>query len=171
MCLVRSLALTLTAVGVWCTHAQRGDFVTWSGSTRTDVHRLLFISPLSPSVTWFNSPGTLWHLPPNSARFSYAAEGVLFIFAQLSSDAVSALRTEVGVLIRCRTNLAPKHPRKHETQPPRGKGRFRLDSNDFGFICSDVSDAVSYKRNVCYNLSCLLQIYCCLSITEKLLVS
>ena len=32
-----------------------------------------------------------WHLPPNSARFSYATEGALFISAQLSSDAVSAL--------------------------------------------------------------------------------
>ena len=38
------------------------------------------------------------HLPPNSARFSYATEGALFISAQLSSDAVSALRT-VRVLI------------------------------------------------------------------------
>ena len=38
------------------------------------------------------------HLPPNSARFSYATEGVLFISAQLSSDAVSALR-KVPVLI------------------------------------------------------------------------
>ena len=33
------------------------------------------------------------HLPPNSARFGYGAtEGALFISAQLSSDAVSALR-------------------------------------------------------------------------------
>ena len=32
------------------------------------------------------------HPPPNSARFSYATEGVLFISAQLSTDAVSALR-------------------------------------------------------------------------------
>ena len=39
------------------------------------------------------------HLPPNSARFSYATEGALFISAQLSSDAVSALR-KVRVLIR-----------------------------------------------------------------------
>ena len=39
------------------------------------------------------------HLPPNSARFSYANEGALFISAQLSSDAVSALR-KVRVLIR-----------------------------------------------------------------------
>ena len=38
------------------------------------------------------------HLPPNSARFSYATEGELFISAQLSSDAVSALR-KVRVLI------------------------------------------------------------------------
>ena len=38
------------------------------------------------------------HLPPNSARFSYATEGALFISAQLSSDAVSALR-KVRVLI------------------------------------------------------------------------
>ena len=38
------------------------------------------------------------HLPPNSARFRYATEGVLFISAQLSSDAVSALR-KVPVLI------------------------------------------------------------------------
>ena len=32
------------------------------------------------------------HLPPNSARFSYATEGALFISEQLSTDAVSALR-------------------------------------------------------------------------------
>ena len=41
---------------------------------------------------------TFRHLPPNSARFSYATEGALFISAQLSSDAVSALR-KVRVLI------------------------------------------------------------------------
>ena len=39
------------------------------------------------------------HLPPDSARFSYATEGALFISAQLSTDAVSALR-KVRVLIR-----------------------------------------------------------------------
>ena len=38
------------------------------------------------------------HPPPNSAIFSYATEGVLFMSAQLSSDAVSALRS-VPVLI------------------------------------------------------------------------
>ena len=39
------------------------------------------------------------HIPPNSARFSYATEGALFIAAQLSSDPVSALR-KIWVLIR-----------------------------------------------------------------------
>ena len=38
------------------------------------------------------------HLPPNSARFGYVTEGALFISAQLSGDAVSALR-KVRVLI------------------------------------------------------------------------
>ena len=38
------------------------------------------------------------HLPPNSARFSYATEGALFISAQLSTDAVNGL-LKVWVLI------------------------------------------------------------------------
>ena len=42
---------------------------------------------------------TFWHLPPNSARFSYATEGALFISVQLSTDTVSAL-WKVWVLIR-----------------------------------------------------------------------
>ena len=37
-------------------------------------------------------------LPPDSARFSYATEGALFISAQLSTGAVSALR-KVWVLM------------------------------------------------------------------------
>ena len=40
-----------------------------------------------------HTPSTAFrHLPTNSARFSYATEGALFISAQLSTDAVSALR-------------------------------------------------------------------------------
>ena len=40
-----------------------------------------------------HTPSTAFrHLPPNSAWFSYATEGALFISAQKSSDAVSALR-------------------------------------------------------------------------------
>ena len=46
-----------------------------------------------------HTPSTAFrHLPPNSARFSYATEGALFISAQLCSDAVNALR-KVRVLI------------------------------------------------------------------------
>ena len=33
------------------------------------------------------------HLPPNSARFGYATEGAFFISSQLSTDAISALRS------------------------------------------------------------------------------
>ena len=61
------------------------------------------------------------HLPPNSARFSYATEGALFVSAQLSSDAVSSLRN-VRVLIWLEaTSVAPRHARKHEAHPPRVK--------------------------------------------------
>ena len=39
--------------------------------------------------THFHTPSIAFrHLPPNSARFSYAAGGALFISAQRSSDAV-----------------------------------------------------------------------------------
>ena len=37
------------------------------------------------------------HLPPNSARFSYATEGALLISAQLSTDAVNGLGTDMTV--------------------------------------------------------------------------
>ena len=51
------------------------------------------------SQSWRYTPSiAFWHLPPNSARFSYATEGALLISAQLSSDAVSALQS-VPVLI------------------------------------------------------------------------
>ena len=45
------------------------------------------------------------HLPPNFARFSYATERALFISAQLSTNAVSALR-KVQVLIKPVLNWA-----------------------------------------------------------------
>ena len=55
------------------------------------VIRLL--SPRPFLQVWLHTPSIAFrHLPPNSARFSYATEGALFISAQLSTDAVSALR-------------------------------------------------------------------------------
>ena len=58
------------------------------------------------------------HLPPNSARFSYATEEALFISAQLSTDAVSALRKD-WVLIRLKLQALV-----HDTLPSFG-GRCR----------------------------------------------
>ena len=56
-------------------------------------------SPTKGRIDWTHTPSiAFWHLSPNSARFGYPTEGVLFISAQLSSDAVSALR-KVWVLI------------------------------------------------------------------------
>ena len=76
------------------------------------ISNFTYFLPLDLSVSWAATkvpPGrpvfghtpsiAFRHLPPNSARFSYATEGALFISAQLSTDAVSALR-KVRVLIR-----------------------------------------------------------------------
>ena len=51
------------------------------------------VFPAAVSQSGSHTPSIAFrHLPPNSARFSYATEGALFISAQLSSEAVSALR-------------------------------------------------------------------------------
>ena len=111
-------------------------------------------------LTWHTPNISSGHPPPNSVRFSYATEGVLFISAQLSSDAVSALRKVRVLIYDCRSNLAPKHARKHETHPPRVKKKkkkeeFRLDSNDCGFICAGVNFVGGYKWHALFHLSCL----------------
>ena len=50
--------------------------------------------------THTHTPSTVFrHLPPNSARFSYATERALFISTQLSCDVVTTLE-KVWVLIR-----------------------------------------------------------------------
>ena len=53
------------------------------------VYFSLFVHSHTPNTTFR-------HLPPKSARFIYATEEAHFISAQLSTDAVSALR-KVGV--------------------------------------------------------------------------
>ena len=47
----------------------------------------------------------------------------------------------------CRSNLAPKHARKHEMHPSTAgkKKEFRLDSNDCGFIFAGVNFVGGYK--------------------------
>ena len=72
-------------------------------------------------VTSFLSPSIAFrHLPPNSAGFGYATEGSLFVSAQLSTDAVSALRKVWVLKKKYGNNTASKHARKHEARPPRG---------------------------------------------------
>ena len=57
----------------------------------------VFTSPDANSA--YHTPNIAFqHLPPNSATIGYATEEALFISAQLSTDAVSALR-KVWVLI------------------------------------------------------------------------
>ena len=65
---------------------------------------------------------TVWHLPPNSARFGYANDGALFISAQLSTDTVSALG-KVWVLIRLGVNMVSMHAHKHEAHPSSSRGK------------------------------------------------
>ena len=55
----------------------------------------------SDIVGLFPTPNLAFrHLLPNSAKNSYATEGALFIFGQLSTDAVSALLQTVWLLTR-----------------------------------------------------------------------
>ena len=117
-----------------------------------------------------------WHLPPDSARTGYATEGALdltlrpslsgtflqtlpelvtplkgysvFISAQLSTDAVSALR-KVWVLI-IKTVEASKHARrnkKREARPLRVKAKSSVSIQPFCFKCAGVSNVGCYKRN------------------------
>ena len=60
----------------------------------------IFLNNHQSSVHRVYTPSIAFqHLPPNSARFSYATEGALFITMQLSTDAVNTLQM-VRVLIR-----------------------------------------------------------------------
>ena len=86
------------------------------------------------------------HLPPNSARFSYATEGALFVSAQLSSDAVSGLR-KVRVLIWLQNQPSTKaRTQTWDASTPGKKEKkkeFRFDSNDCGFICAALLAAIN----------------------------
>ena len=121
-----------------------------------------------------HTPSTAFrHLPPNSARIGYATEGAVFISAQLSTDAVSALR-KVWVLLKLQAlvydtlpstkvpesdarsvstnktgnNLAPKHPKKttRDASAPSLKRSSVSIQTYFDFICAGVSNVVSHKK-------------------------
>ena len=66
-------------------------------TTVTQLQALVYDILPSPTAVFSYVIGSC-HLPPKSARYSYATEGALFISAQLSTDVVSALR-RVWVLI------------------------------------------------------------------------
>ena len=90
-------------VSVWLAHCM-DNYCDSSQTEQTGpyCHQLqqsVASRPTLPASTAFR------HLPPNSARFSYATEGTLFISAQLSTDAVSALR-KVWVLLTLRAPLS-----------------------------------------------------------------
>ena len=74
-----------------------GAFSWWHSHT---LHLFIDLLVVPRWVSRAHIPSIAFrHLPPNSARFSYATEGALFISAQLSTDVVSAL-WKVQVLIR-----------------------------------------------------------------------
>ena len=114
-----------------------------SSENRSKLYEVHWLKPeegrnYTPSIAF-------WHLPPSSARIGYATEGALFISAQLSTDAVSALR-KVWVLLRLwKEHIAFKQSCKHETHPLRvkKKKKLRLYLNDFGFIWSQLVPSMS----------------------------
>jgi len=77
-----------------------GQLGQWTETKTLRLTQLPLLTRHTPSIAFR-------HLPPNSARFSYATEGAVFISVQLS-EAI---------------NLVPKHARKHEKHLPRVKKR------------------------------------------------
>ena len=78
------------------------------------------------------------HILPNSARFSYATEGAFFISAQLSTDAVSALRKVWSITPSIAFRYLPPN-----------SARFTYATEGVLFISAQLStDAVSALRKV-----------------------
>ena len=88
------------------------------------------------------------HLPPNSSRsIGYATVAALFISAQLSTDAVSALRKVWVLTIRLEaTKRGSTHVNMRRVRP-----EYKMSSVSFQtisvFICAGVSNVGGYKRN------------------------
>ena len=69
------------------------------------------------------------------------------------------------------SNIAFKHARRHEARPPRVEKEFRLDSNDFDFICTGESIVDGYKKEKLTNLRDCYKLTAIFSTNEKLFVS
>ena len=89
--------MSLTGKGLWRTRLVKQFVQTVSqvSGLSTGLWRTRLVKQFVQTVSQVSGPTpsiAFRHLTPNSARFNYATEGTaLFIFAQLSSDAVSAL--------------------------------------------------------------------------------
>ena len=170
---------------VWCSHCC-ADCLLHSGLQATSergcgvgeiqVTKLLahFGECASAWFSWLcdvtlSAPGlAFWHLLPNSAKTDYATDGALFISMHASTATLSAPSERFQYLEdwQCESSMVSKHTCKHEVHLPLLTNEFHLSWNSLGFIRSGINNVDSYKRNVWYNLSCLLQTYCCLSTTR-----
>ena len=149
-------AWLLAVLGVHNPVKCRGSLAAYRGVFDVRHERCVLTSPEQCSqrgcsnrqASWHTPSIAFRHLPPNSARPGYATYGELFISAQLSNDAVNVLR-KVWVLIR----LWMQHSVQARTYTwgasaqGREEKEFRLDSDDFGYICVGESNVRSYKRN------------------------
>ena len=127
----------------------------------TFSHRLI---PLCPEQTHTLSIA-FQHLPPDSAITGYATEGALLLFAQLSTDAVSALR-KVWVLRRLW--------KWHSTQAPirlgwKKRSSLSIQTTSVWFVLVQATWSVIKAMSDIIWVVCHKRI--CLSITEKLFVS
>ena len=92
-------------------------------------------------------PGTsAVHLPANSARIGYATEGALFISAQLSTDAVGALR-KVWTYTVWKQHETSTHVNIRRIRPGYKVSSVSIQTM-LVLICAGVSNVVSFKRNV-----------------------
>ena len=100
-----------------------------------------------PRERSYHTPSTAFrHLPPNSARFSCATEGALFISAQLSTDAVSALR-KVRVLIRLWKQPSAQAESRFGLAVRRQAGK-RKDLGSIPLLLSFSSEVVVYGHGL-----------------------
>ena len=91
---IQQHCFSLTLLTKLCDHCQKPGMVMkpFLPYTCTDLSHDLHKSTFIPLWLRHTLSITFRQLPPNSARFSYATEGALFISMQLSSNVVSALQ-------------------------------------------------------------------------------
>ena len=94
--------------------------------THTHTHKQHLRWAARRAILQLHTPSIAFHhLPPNSARFSYATEGALKSPRSCPATRSARLRKlrVLNYMTVEATSLAPKHARKRETHPPRAKER------------------------------------------------